>query len=234
MLLISVCAALCTTTYFLSTRATLEICALPATTIDSDNLSNVQNSLENQLAALEQENSDLKKTIDLLLKNPTLNHSKPAIGHEVDTTEPQDKNSKEISEHYKIFKRTEELSKYISSLPDSEPTALYRDLDSKFASEPIDYNWSYDYEEKLHDLFANNELLKNSIPEVITCKTNKCQIKFRISDSEQANQVTANFADKLHSSELDINKVEVIAASDLNQGLLSLYVTRNSELKAYE
>lgn len=138
-----------------------------------------------------------------------------------------------FNEQYQTLKRAEDFSKYTSEL-ETRNTSLEKDMEEKFQTESVDYEWASAYQEKLSSLFSSTSTLTEAEPDLIECKTNRCQIKIRVTDSAHANALTTAFSSALDTNTLEIQKTAVIAAPNFSQGLLNLYIAKNNQVNIYE
>lgn len=193
----------------------------------------INDNSDTQLQLLHAENSALKKQLAELKK--TLDEAQVSMAAKSPTAfeEPTDLPASAINEQYQNLKRANDFSSYQSELA-AKNISMEKDLENKFNAEAVDYEWAADYQEKISTLFANTNTLQEITPELIECKTHKCQIKIRITDNTQANHFTNAFSTAIDANTLNIQKTDVIAAPDFSQGFLNLYIAKNNHIKIYE
>lgn len=192
------------------------------------------NRLLQEIDALKNSLSDLQQSIATkshpnLKQNPTV--CPPAKPDDFAKTIIKEKES--IAENFAQFQHVNSLSQYVNSINQTE-TALYKDLEQKFLSEEQDYNWAADYEQKLHSLIIQKNPFGDSALTSVICKTQKCQIKIAVQDAETSNNYTREIAEAIHTNELGITAVPVVSASDLSEGFVTLYISRDKSRNVFE
>ncbi len=183
-----------------------------------------------KLNKLTAENSALHAQIALL--HAQQGHEKKAdVTSNTTPAEPIAAEQPSMDEQYRTLKRADQFASYVETLS-VKGISLEKDMEDKFQAEAIDYDWAPDYQETLGELFTQDSSLREAMPETIECKTYRCQIKIRITDSDHANQITAAVSSALQTSALE--KTDVIAAPNFSQGYLNLYIAKNNQSPIYE
>jgi hypothetical protein len=133
--------------------------------------------------------------------------------------------------YYNARKNSEAFSQYLQNV---SSTGYVKDLAGKFDAEAVDSQWATDYEARLNTLLESNSVSNSFLPQSVICKSRRCQIKVAITSIEQANQVMETFSAAINSNELAIDKSMVVSAPDMEEGVVSLYVVRDADVKMHE
>ncbi len=182
-----------------------------------------------KLQLLERENIDLKQRLESyspqnIASPSTISEQAPA---EADVL------AKVYAKHAEEFQRATDFSLYTNRLEARGQTML-NDLAEKFTAEPVDDTWAPTYQQKISRIFTDVDSLQKMSPSAIECRTNKCRITIPATDSDEANQMTAAFANAIYNNQFDIAQSDVIATPDFSKGVLTLYIAKNNNHKAYE
>lgn len=139
-----------------------------------------------------------------------------------------------FEDYYRARKNSDDFSQYLQTVGAGNGVGYVKDLAAKFETEPVDSQWAADYESRLYSLLESDALSGSIVAQSIVCKSRRCQVKVPISDIEQANQVMQSFSEAINKNQLSIDKSMVVSAPDVNEGVLSLYVVRDANVKVYE
>jgi hypothetical protein len=133
--------------------------------------------------------------------------------------------------YYNARKNSEAFSRYLQNV---SSTGYVNDLAGKFDAEAVDSQWAPDYEARLNTLLESDSVSNNFAPQSVICKSRRCQIKVAITSIEQANQVMETFSTAINNNQLAIDKSMVVSAPDMEEGVVSLYVARDADVKIHE
>ncbi len=139
-----------------------------------------------------------------------------------------------LEEYYKARKNSEDFSQYLQTAGAASGIGYVKDLAAKFENEAVDSQWAVDYESRLYNLLESDALAGSVTAQSIVCKSRRCQIKVAISDIEQANKIMESFSQALNNNQLSIDKSMVVSAPDVSEGVVSLYVARDANVKIHE
>ncbi len=139
-----------------------------------------------------------------------------------------------FEDYYKARKNSDDFNQYLQTVGAGNGTGYVKDLAAKFETETVDSQWAIDYESRLYSLLESDALSGSIVPQSIVCKSRRCQIKVAISDIEQANQVMQSFSEAINNNQLSIDKSMVVSAPDVSEGVVSLYVARDANVKIHE
>lgn len=130
-------------------------------------------------------------------------------------------------------RNVDDYLKYSESLRQQQDFQMHADMERKFTAEAVDYEWAKNYEASLQSLFNSDEILRHFSPDAIECRTQKCQIKLHVNDSEEANTATKAFSTAVHSNQ-NTDSVAIMATPDYTRHQLNIYIAKNSEVKLYQ
>ncbi len=133
--------------------------------------------------------------------------------------------------YYNARKNSETFSQYLQNV---SSTGYVKDLAGKFDAEAVDSQWATDYEARLNILLESDSVSNSFLPQSVICKSRRCQIKVAITSIEQANQVMETFSAAINNNQLAIDKSMVVSAPDMDEGVVSLYVARDADVKIHE
>lgn len=139
-----------------------------------------------------------------------------------------------FEDYCKARKNSDDFSQYLQRVSADNSVGYVKDLAAKFDAEVVDTQWASDYESRLYSLFGSDGLSGSVVPQSIACKSRRCQIKVAIGDIEHANQVMQSFSAAINNNQLSIDKSMVVSAPDVNEGVVSLYLARDVNVKIYE
>lgn len=161
-----------------------------------------------------------------------LQAARALAGNEVaQTSSQQGIEMADFEAYYNARKNSEAFSQYLQSV---SSTGYVKDLAGKFEAEAVDSQWATDYEARLNSLLEMDSVADSFVPQSVICKSRRCQIKVAITSIEQANQVMQAFSEAVNSNQLAIDKSMVVSAPDMDEGVVSLYVARDANVKMYE
>ncbi|PUA27336.1 MAG: hypothetical protein B0W54_12145 [Cellvibrio sp. 79] len=146
--------------------------------------------------------------------------------------EQQTMDAVNFEQYYQARKNSEEFNQYLQSV--ATGNGYVKDMASKFEAETVDGQWATDYESRLYNLFESDALAGKVVPQSVVCKSRRCQIKVAVADIDQANQTMESFSKALNDNQLAIDKSMVVSAPDLTEGVVSLYVARDGNVKIHE
>ena len=146
--------------------------------------------------------------------------------------EQQSMDAVNFEQYYQARKNSEEFNQYLQSV--SAGSGYVKDMATKFEAETVDGQWATDYESRLYNLFESDALAGKVVPQSVVCKSRRCQIKVAVADIDQANQTMESFSKALNDNQLAIDKSMVVSAPDLTEGVVSLYVARDGNVKIHE
>lgn len=198
---------------------------VPALHIDSA-FSTGKNPLQtNQIKILVQENSNLRNEIDEYKKQIA------AYKHADLNTAGLSENKIKANalQEFKAIQAANDVAKYIASSGADYP----RIMESSFKSENIDFSWAAGNEEKISTLFRNNPALNDFVPELVECRSTRCQIRMNPANDEDANRVMELLSKALINNKLELSATSVMSAPDLSSGALNLYIGRNDDVKFF-
>lgn len=195
------------------------------------------NAQQQKLWRLEQENTQLKLALKNRLQSDMASaaisaHGKHDAGGDKKPVTEAEVTAKVYAQHFDQLQRAADFSRYTNNL-EARGQTMFNDLAEKFSSEPVDYSWAPDYQQKIAQIFAEVESLQKLVPGAIECRTSKCQIKIPVTGSDEANQMTAAFAAAIQDNQSGVAKTEVLATPDLSRGQLNLYIAKNNTFKVY-
>ena len=133
--------------------------------------------------------------------------------------------------YYSARKNSEAFRQYLQNVSSA---GYVKDLAGKFDAEAVDSQWATDYEARLNTLLESDSVSNSFLPQSVICKSRRCQIKVAITSIEQANQVMETFSAAINNNELAIDKSMVVSAPDMDEGVVSLYVARDADVKIHE
>lgn len=201
------------------------------------------NAANNKLSDLLTENTKLKNKIFLLeaVNQKLLAEARiqtlpsPALASLRDETPEL---SHDFAEEVRKQRIAEEAGKgfaeYLSSFKSTSPEEINRDLEKKFETEAIDYPWADNHEKKLQYLFVTNENLSKFVPESVTCKATRCQIKIPISNIEESNQVMEGISKALADTYPGSRQPMIVTLPDPSTGFVDFYVARDGDVRLYQ
>lgn len=123
-----------------------------------------------------------------------------------------------------------EVGSYLGEAGTS-PDAMQQDLSRKFNGEPVDYSWAINHEQKLGRLFESQEKLWEFVPETITCKTTRCQIKVPVASFDESNRAMQALSQALAKNAEGLDDAMLISAPDPASGFVDFYIGRDQHAK---
>lgn len=109
----------------------------------------------------------------------------------------------------------------------ASPATMQQDLSTKFNEEPVDYSWALNHEQKIGQLFENQETLWEFVPEGITCKTTHCQIKVAVASFDESNRAMQALSQALANNAEGLNDAMLISAPNPASGFVDFYIGRD-------
>lgn len=198
--------------------------SVPAEKIQSNN-SQATNVYTDYIRQLEELNRQLTKDLQAARSSQLVTNSKRSVDQQ-----QAELDSAKFEDYYKARKNSDDFSQYLQTVGTGNGAGYVKDLAEKFEAEIVDSQWATDYESRLYSLLESG----NIVPQSIMCKSRRCQIKVVIGDIEQANQVMQSFSEAINNNQLSIDKSMVVSAPDVNEGVVSLYLARDVNVKIYE
>jgi hypothetical protein len=177
----------------------------------------------------------IKSTLDLNLKRETVTS---AVSKNVTKKSELPVDQPNLQESVDALaatnRRANEFNHYLAELLKTKENNLLDDMEKKFAAEAVDIEWSYDYAEKIQQLFRSSDDLSRIYPETIQCKTSRCKINIPASSTEQANRISEVFMRAITNTDSAINSSVLVTAHDDVHGTISLYVARGGDVILFQ
>lgn len=98
---------------------------------------------------------------------------------------------------------------------------------TKFAAEPVNYEWAATKEDEILGAFESQDDLKEIVPLSVQCKTENCQIVIAVENSSQAEEFSSKFTRALSAEAKQHGLSSVSYFVDPDAGELIFYLSEN-------
>ena len=130
-------------------------------------------------------------------------------------------------------KKQNEISSFREFVKNAGDDALHV-ISENYSLEPIDPEWAGPKENELQALFSSNEVLQDSNPLELSCKSQNCRVVLSSYNEDQAESLYSAFKDEaLRGS--DENKKQIVTYfSDPNSGEIYLYLSKSTSRTLFD
>jgi hypothetical protein len=185
-------------------------------------------NLRKRVIALEQANQALREQLR------TSTATQPTVDSGLEIPEPSALQTTAVTattmaELSSATETSIEVRTYLEGIGAS-PATMQQDLSTKFNEEPVDYSWAVNHEQKIGQLFENQETLWEFVPEGITCKTTRCQIKVAAASFDESNRAMKALAEVLTNNAEGLDNAMLISAPNPVSGFVDFYIGRDKNV----